>query len=77
MCLKESCFPDYGKVSSVNHVFNNVGGYLRIVLSVFFLWLVKSFKNLKINGLLATSRNVAFFLISSMFLGLLNQLEFW
>ena len=26
MCLKESCFPDYWKVSSVAPVFKNVGG---------------------------------------------------
>ena len=25
MCLKESCFPDFGKVSSLVPVFNNVG----------------------------------------------------
>ena len=47
-------------------------------LIVFFLWLVKSLKNLEIIGLLITWRNVAFFLIFSMVLGLLNQLQiFW
>ena len=44
-------------------------------LLVFFLRLVKSLKNLQIIGLLITLRNVAFFLISSMVLGLLDQLQ--
>ena len=44
-------------------------------LIVFFLWLVKSLKNLEIIGLLITWRNVAFFLIFSMAIGLLNQLQ--
>ena len=48
-CLKESCFPDCWKVSSVVPVLKNVGerstakNYRPIV---FFLWLVKSLKNL-------------------------------
>ena len=46
-------------------------------LLVFFLWLVKSLKNLFVIGLLITWRNVVFFLISSMALGLLNQLQFF
>ena len=47
--LKESCFPDCWKVSSVVPVFKNVGerstakNYRPVV---FFLWLVKSLKNL-------------------------------
>ena len=45
---------------------------------VFFLWLVKSLKSLKIIGLLITWRDVAFFLISNIVLGLLDQLQiFW
>ena len=44
-------------------------------LLVFFLWLVKSLKNLEIIGLLITQRNVIFFLISSMVLGVLDQLQ--
>ena len=44
-------------------------------LLVFFLWLVKSLKNLYIIGLLITWRNVTFFLISSKVLGLLDQLQ--
>ena len=47
-------------------------------LLVFLMWLVKSLKNLSIKGLLITKRNVTFFLISSMVLGLLDQLQiFW
>ena len=48
-CLKESCFPDCGKVSSVVPVFKNFGerssakNYCPVS---FFLWLVKSLKNL-------------------------------
>ena len=48
-CLKECCFPDCWKVSSVVPVFKNVGKGLLLkttVLLVFFLWLVKSLKNL-------------------------------
>ena len=47
-CLKESCFPDYWKVSSVVPVFKNVGKGLQLkttTLLVFFLWLVKFLKN--------------------------------
>ena len=44
-------------------------------LLVLFLRLVKSLKNLQIIGLLITLRNVAFFLISSLDLGLLDQLQ--
>ena len=48
-CLKESCFPDYWKVSSVVPVFKNVGERSTAkttTVLVFFLWLVKSLKNL-------------------------------
>ena len=48
-CLKESCSPDCLKVSSVVPIFKNIGNSLQlktIVLLVFFLWLVKSLKNL-------------------------------
>ena len=48
-CLKESCFPDCWKVSSVVPVFKNVGEGLLLktmALLVFFLWLVKSLKSL-------------------------------
>ena len=50
MCLKESCFPDCWKVSSVVLVFKNVRERSTAKnyppLLVFFLWLVKSLKNL-------------------------------
>ena len=48
-CLKESCFPDCWKVLSVVPVFKNVGERSTAkttALLVFFLWLVKSLKNL-------------------------------
>ena len=46
-CLKESCFPDCWKVSSVIPVFKNVGLLLKTTaLLAFFLWLVKALKNL-------------------------------
>ena len=48
-CLKESCFPDCWKVSSVVPVFKNVGERStakNYALLVFFLWLVKSLKSL-------------------------------
>ena len=48
-CLKESCYPDCLKVSSVVPIFKNTGNSLQlktIVLLVLFLWLVKSLKHL-------------------------------
>ena len=48
-CLKETCFPDCWKVSSVVPVFKTLGKSLQLkttALLVFFLWLVKSLKNL-------------------------------
>ena len=55
MCLKQSCFLDCWKVSSVGPVFKNVRERSTAknhnTLLVFFLWLVKSLKNL---GLLVT-----------------------
>ena len=56
-CLKESCVPDCWKVSSVVPVFKNAGERSTAKnyhLLVYFLWLVKSLKNLKIIGLLIT-----------------------
>ena len=77
-CLKESCFPDCWKVSSVVPVFKNVGersaakNYWPLsLLSV----VSKVFGNLKIIILLITYRSMAFFLISSMVLGLVDQLQ--
>ena len=48
-CLKESCFPDCWKVSSVVLCLRMLGKGLQLkttALLVFFLWLVKSLKNL-------------------------------
>ena len=49
LCLKESCLPDCLKVSLVVPVFKNVGERSTgktTALLLFFLWLVKSLKNL-------------------------------
>ena len=74
MYLKESCFPDCWKVSLVIPVFKNAGGKQTTEnLDV----INKAFKKVVI-GLFIAWRNVAFFLISNMVLGLLNQLQiFW
>ena len=48
-CLKECCFPDCWKVSSVVLIFKNAGERStaeNYPLLVFSLWLVKSLKNL-------------------------------
>ena len=48
-CLKEFCFPDCWKVSSVVLIFKNAGERStaeNYPLLVFSLWLVKSLKNL-------------------------------
>ena len=48
-CLKKSFFPDCWEFSSVVPVFKNVGKGLLLkstALLAFFLWLVKSLKNL-------------------------------
>ena len=55
MCLKESCSPDFWKISFLVPVFTNVGKGLLLkitVLLIFFLWLVKSLKNLQVIELL-------------------------
>ena len=77
-CLKESCFPDCWKVSSVVPVFKNVGersaaeNYRPVsLLSV----VSKFFEKFVNNRIVEHLRNAAFFLISSMVLGLLDQLQ--
>ena len=81
MYLKQSYFLDYWMVSYVVPVFKNVGerskGLLQksTTLLFFFLWLVKSLKNVQIIDLLIAQRNKAFSLISSMILGLFDQLQ--
>ena len=75
-CLKESCFPDSWKYSLVIPVSMIVGersttkNYHRVSL---FSVVSNVFEKLIIE-LLITWRNVNFFLISSIVLGLLNQL---
>ena len=76
-CLKESCFPDCWKVSSVVPLFKNVGerstdkNYRPVSLVSVFS---KVFEKL-VNNRIVDHLNVAFFLISNMILGLLDQLQ--
>ena len=77
-CLKESCFPDCWKVSSVVPVFKNVGesstakNYHPVSLSV----VSKVFEKLVNNTIVDHLEKSSLFLISSMVLGLLDQLIF-
>ena len=77
-CLKKSCFPDCSKVSSVVPVFNNVGersaaknyrpvGLLSVVSKVF--------EKLVNNRIVDHLEKCGLFFISSMVLGLLDQLQ--
>ena len=78
MFLKESCFPDCWKVSSVVPVFKNVGerSTAKNYRPVSLLSVVsKVFEKLLNNRIVISQRIVAFFLISSMVLGLLDQLQ--
>ena len=50
-------------------------GLKTTTLLLFFLWLVKSLKNLQITGLLFPSKKVTSYLIFSMDSGLLDQLQ--
>ena len=77
-CLKESCFPDFWKVSSVAPVFKNVGersaakNYHPVIpLSVFS----KVFEKLVNNRIVDHLEKCGPFLISSMVLGFLDQLQ--
>ena len=78
MCLKESCFPDCWYVSSVAPVYKKVGerstakNYCPVSnLSVFS----KVFEKLVNNRIVDHLEKCDLFLISSMVLGLLNQLQ--
>ena len=81
MCLEELCFPDCWMVSSVVPVFKNVGerstaeSYRPVsLLSV----VSKVFEKLVNNRIVDHLEKCGLFLISSMVLGLLNQLQiFW
>ena len=76
--LKESCFPDYWKVSSVVPVFENVGerstskNYRPVSLSSV---VSKAFEKLVNNRIVDHLEKCGLFLISSMVLGLLDQLQ--
>ena len=70
-CLKEPCSLDCSKVSSVVPIFKNIGeqSTAKTYCPVSLLSVVgKVFEKF-------SQRNVAFFLISSMVLGLLDQLR--
>ena len=78
MCLKESCFPNFWKVSLVFPVFNNVRGTYTAkyyyVVSLLFL-VSKIFEKLANNRIVDHLQICGFYLISSMVLGLLNELQ--
>ena len=76
-CLKESCFPDCWKVSSVVPVFKNVGETSTAknccpvsLLSVFS----KGFEKLVNNRIVDHLEKCGLFLISNMILGLFDQM---
>ena len=76
-CLKDSCFPDCLKVSSVVPVFKNVGerSTAKNYRPVSLLSVVsKVFEKLVNNMIAGHQEKCNLFLISSMVLGLLNQL---
>ena len=72
-CLKESCFPDYWKVSSVVLVFKNVGerSTAKNYCPVSHLSVVSKVLNRIVDHL----EKCGLFLISSMVLGLFDQLQ--
>ena len=77
-CLKESCFLDCWKASSVVPVFKNVGerSTAKNYRPVSLLSVVsKVFEKLVNNRIVDHLEKCGLFLISSMVLGLLNQLE--
>ena len=76
-CLKESCFPDCWNVSSVVPVFENVGerSTAKNYHPVSLLSVVsKVFEKLVNNRIVDHLEKCGLFLISSMVLGLLDQL---
>ena len=77
-CLNESCFPDCWKVSLVVHVFKNVGerSTAKNYCPVSLLSVVsKVFEKLVNNKIVDHLEKCGLFLISSMVLGLLDQLQ--
>ena len=81
MCLKESCFPDCWKVSSVGTVFKNVveKSTAKNYRSVSLLSVVIKILDELVNNRLVNHLEMwLFFLISSMVSGFFNQLQiFW
>ena len=78
MCLKESCFPNFWEVSLVVPVFNNVRGTYtaKCYCLVNLLFLIsKIFEKLTNNRIVDHLQICGFYLISSMVLGLLNELQ--
>ena len=78
MHLKESCFPDCWKVSSLVPVFKNVGdrSTAKNYSPVSLLSVVSEvFENLVNNRIVGHLEKCGLFLISSMVLGLLDQLQ--
>ena len=78
MCLKESCFPNRWKVSSMVPVFKNVGERSRAknYRPVSLLSMVsKGFENFVNNSIVDHLEKCGLFFISSMVLGLLDQLQ--
>ena len=78
MCLLESRFSDCWKVSSLVPVFKNAGerSTSKNYCPVSLLFAVcKVFEKLENNRIVDHLENMASFLVSSMFLGLLNQLQ--
>ena len=78
ICLKESCFPDFWKVSLVVHVFKNVGerSSVKNCHPVSLLSVVsKVFEKLLCNRILDHLEKCGLFLISIMVPGLLDQLQ--
>ena len=78
MCFKESCFRNCWKVSSVVPLFKDAGGrsMAKSYRPISFLSVLsKFFKKFEIIGLLITSRNVVFYLISSTASSIFEQLQ--
>ena len=76
-CLNKSCFPDCWKVSLVVPVFKNVGesSTAKNYRPVSLLSMVSKVFEKHVIELLIIKRNVAFFLIFSMVLRLIDQLQ--
>ena len=79
-CLKESCFPDCWKVSSVVLVLRILGKRLQLkttTLLAFFLWLVKSLKNFFFTNLSLMEFQVRYLALFLLFLVIGGFGVFW